>query len=26
MHPELACPQCGEWIEARDVEVASARR
>jgi DNA-binding HxlR family transcriptional regulator len=20
MHPELACPACGEWVEARDVE------
>jgi DNA-binding HxlR family transcriptional regulator len=19
MHPELACPECGEWLEARDV-------
>jgi DNA-binding HxlR family transcriptional regulator len=26
MHPELACPECGDWIEARDVEVAAARR
>jgi len=20
MHPELACPECGEWLEARDIE------
>jgi DNA-binding HxlR family transcriptional regulator len=19
VHPELACPECGEWIEARDI-------
>ena len=19
MHPELACPECGEWLDARDV-------
>ena len=25
MHPELACPECGDWIGARDVE-ASAKR
>ena len=25
MHPEIACPECGEWLEARDVE-ATARR
>src|SRR5207245_10273110 len=22
MHPELACPECGDWLEARDVEAA----
>jgi len=22
MTPELACPECGEWLEARDVEVS----
>ena len=25
MHPELACPSCGEWIEARDVEAVVTR-
>ncbi|HKN40615.1 MAG TPA: helix-turn-helix domain-containing protein [Acidimicrobiia bacterium] len=25
MHPELACPDCGEWLEARDID-ATARR
>ena len=24
MHPDLACPECGEWLEARDVS-ATAR-
>jgi DNA-binding HxlR family transcriptional regulator len=23
VHPELACPECGEWIGARDMAVAS---
>jgi DNA-binding HxlR family transcriptional regulator len=26
MHPELACPSCGEWIEARDIEAIGTRR
>jgi len=25
MHPELACPECGEWVDPRDVD-ATARR
>jgi DNA-binding HxlR family transcriptional regulator len=25
MHPELACPECGEWVEARDMEATSRR-
>jgi DNA-binding HxlR family transcriptional regulator len=25
IHPELACPSCGEWIEARDVEAVVKR-
>jgi DNA-binding HxlR family transcriptional regulator len=25
MHPELACPDCGEWLEATDMEVAARR-
>jgi DNA-binding HxlR family transcriptional regulator len=25
MLPELACPDCGEWVEARDVEAAVTR-
>ena len=25
MHPELACPECGEWLGARDVEAATRR-
>jgi len=25
VHPELACPECGEWVEATDME-AKARR
>jgi DNA-binding HxlR family transcriptional regulator len=24
MHPELACPACGEWVGARDVEAVPA--
>jgi DNA-binding HxlR family transcriptional regulator len=23
MHPELACPECGEWVGARDIAAAS---
>jgi DNA-binding HxlR family transcriptional regulator len=23
MHPELACPECGEWVGARDISTAS---
>lgn len=23
MVPELACPECGDWLEARDVEVVT---
>jgi DNA-binding HxlR family transcriptional regulator len=25
MLPELACPECGDWLEARDIEVAEQR-
>src|SRR5436853_5791286 len=25
MLPELACPECGEWLGARDVEAAATR-
>ena len=25
VHPELACPQCGEWLEARDMQVSRLR-
>ena len=25
MLPELACPACGEWLEARDVEAVATR-
>jgi DNA-binding HxlR family transcriptional regulator len=25
IHPELACPDCGEWLEARDMEVTHSR-
>jgi DNA-binding HxlR family transcriptional regulator len=25
MHPELACPECGEWLEATDVEAVRVR-
>src|SRR5438270_159073 len=25
MHPELACPECGEWVEARDIEAVARR-
>jgi DNA-binding HxlR family transcriptional regulator len=25
MLPELACPECGEWLEARDVEADATR-
>ena len=25
MLPELACPECGDWLEARDVEAAARR-
>ena len=23
MHPELACPECGEWVGARDISAES---
>jgi len=23
MHPELACPECGEWVGARDIAAAA---
>jgi len=23
MHPELACPECGEWLDARDVSATA---
>jgi DNA-binding HxlR family transcriptional regulator len=23
MHPDLACPECGEWLDARDVSATS---
>jgi hypothetical protein len=26
VHLELACPECGEWVGARDMAVASVRR
>lgn len=25
MHPELACPSCGDWISPRDVEAVGTR-
>jgi DNA-binding HxlR family transcriptional regulator len=25
MHPELACPHCGDWLEARDVKATMRR-
>jgi DNA-binding HxlR family transcriptional regulator len=25
IHPELACPECGEWLEATDMETKSRR-
>ena len=25
MLPELACPECGDWLEARDIEVTARR-
>jgi DNA-binding HxlR family transcriptional regulator len=24
IHPELACPSCGEWLDARDIEAVPA--
>jgi DNA-binding HxlR family transcriptional regulator len=26
IHPELACPECGEWIDAHDMSVADPSR
>lgn len=26
MHPELACPACGEWVDPRDIEPVIVRR
>lgn len=25
MHPELACPECGEWLQATDIEAKRVR-
>jgi DNA-binding HxlR family transcriptional regulator len=25
MHPELACPECGEWLQATDIEATRVR-
>jgi DNA-binding HxlR family transcriptional regulator len=25
MHPELACPECGEWLQATDIEATRMR-
>jgi hypothetical protein len=26
VHPELACPECGEWVDARDMSVVGSPR